>query len=68
MSAPWPSSGALLVPLDALVALLVVDFSRFGRREDLVGVAYFDEFLVRGLGVGVFVWMVLLAEGAVGFF
>jgi hypothetical protein len=38
----------LLVLLDAVVAVLVIDFAGFFFREDFVGFGYFDEFLARG--------------------
>lgn len=39
---------ALLVLRDAVVAVLVVDFTRFGGDEDVVGFGYGDEFVVSG--------------------
>lgn len=40
---------ALFVLRDAFVPVLVVDFARFGRGEDVVGFGDGDEFLVRGV-------------------
>jgi hypothetical protein len=36
---------ALAVLLDSLVSILIVDLARVRRRQDLVSVGYFDEFL-----------------------
>jgi hypothetical protein len=38
-------AAALLVLLDAIVAVLVVDLASFFFREDFVGFGYFDELL-----------------------
>lgn len=43
-----PLAAALLVLLEALVAVLVVDAAGFGLGEGLVGFGDLDEFLVRG--------------------
>lgn len=59
---------ALLVLFYAFVAVLVVDSAEFGVDQRFVSIGDVDEFLL-GVGiVGVFVWVVLFAEGAVGFF
>jgi hypothetical protein len=41
-------AATLLVLLDAVVAVLVVDFAGFFFGEDFVGFGYFDEFLAGG--------------------
>ena len=54
--------------LYSFVPVLAVDTTELGVDEDIVGFGDFDEFLVRGLVVGIFVWVVFFREGAVGFF
>lgn len=43
------AAAALLVLLDAFVAVLVVDLAGFGRGEGVVGFGDGDEFVVRGV-------------------
>ena len=62
------STAALLVLRHALVAVLIINPSQFIIGEDFVGLGDFDEALVRGFVVGVFVRVVLFGEFAVGFF
>jgi hypothetical protein len=62
------SAAPLFVLLEALVPVLVVDAARFGVAEGFIGFCHRDEFIVCGFIVGIFVWMVLLAEAAVCLF
>lgn len=62
------SSTSLLMLLYAFMAVLIVDAAQVVVAEDFVGLADFDEALVRGLVVGILVGVVLLGEFAVGFF
>ena len=55
MGAP-AGAGALFVLLDAFVAVLVVDFARFGGGEGVVGFGYGDEFLVSGVVASGYIW------------
>jgi hypothetical protein len=59
---------ALLVLLEALVAVLVVDLARLGRREGFVGFGYLDEFGLGCVVAWVLVWVVFLGELSVGGF
>jgi hypothetical protein len=63
-----PEAAALLLLLDALVAVLVVDAAQFRVRQGFVGFGDGDELVLGGWVARVLVWVVLLGKLLVGGF